>query len=238
MKDTDMKPYEVASIIVVRKGSLRIPEKSLQHIGGKTLLQNKIEQLKQCKHIDRVIVGSDSIDMLEHASECGAEAVRRPDYYCDESRASANEMIRNMCELVQTDVIVWAHCTNPFISSATYDRAVEQFFSQKEHDSLLSVVKLQEHLWNADGTPHNYDPYAPRHTPARQLPPYYMQDGGIFINTHQSMLSHSYFFGKRPSLFEIPSEEFMDINDERDLICARALFAHRLQRQTESQQTI
>ena len=219
-----MPNKEVSAIIVARKGSVRVMNKSMQQIGGKSLIQIKIEQLKACRNIDRVIFGSDSDTMLEHAHALGAETVKRPEYFCDESRASANEMIHNMCESIQTDIVVWAHCTNPFISPATYDLAVETFLERKEHDSLLSVVKLQEHLWSEGKKPLNYNPYGGRHVPAKQLPPYYMQDGGIFIQRHANMLRNSYFFGETPYLFQIPEEEFFDINNERDLVCARAIY--------------
>jgi len=218
---------EVSGVIVARKGSKRILSKSMQKIGEKTLIQIKIDQLLRSGNIHRVIFGSDSDEMLDHAKKCGAEVVRRPDFFCDESQASANDMIGNMCDLIETDIVVWAHCTNPFISNSTYDSAVKLFLENeknKVYDSLLSVVKIQEHLWGEDKCPLNYNPYAGRHVPARELPPYYMQDGGIFIQNHKDMRKNRYFFGKNPYLFEIPKEEFCDINDERDLICARAIF--------------
>lgn len=219
-----MLKKEVSAIIVARKGSVRINSKSMQEIGGKTLIQIKIEQLKKCKNINRIIFGSDSDDMLEHARIHGAEVIKRPDYFCDETKASANEMIQNMCESIKTDVVVWTHCTNPFITSETYDDAINTFLENKEFDSLLSVVKLQEHLWGENKKPLNYNPYGNRHISAKQLPPYYMQDGGIFIQWHTNMLVNKYFFGDKPYLFEISEDEFLDINNEKDLICARAIF--------------
>lgn len=216
---------EVVAIIVARKGSIRVPSKNLLPLGDDTLISRKIKQLKQSKYIDRVIFGSDSEEMLKHAASYGAECVRRPAFYCDENLASANDMIRNMCELITSDIVVWAHCTNPLITSGTYDRALETFEqSQKNgYDSLLSVVEFREHLWGEDKTPLNYDPYQPRHTPARELPPYYMQDGGIFIQLYKSMVQNSYFFGKNPYLFVIPEDEFLDINNIRDYILAKAI---------------
>ena len=37
------------------------------------------------------------------------------------------------------------------------------------------------------------------------------------------MKANSYFFGKKPYLFEIPKEEFLDINEMRDYLLARAI---------------
>ena len=72
---------EVSAVIVARKGSKRIKAKSLLELNGETLIARKIRQLKACKNIDRVIVGSDCEIMLNEALKCGAEAIRRPDYY-------------------------------------------------------------------------------------------------------------------------------------------------------------
>ena len=215
---------EVSAVIVARKGSVRVPNKNMLKLGSETLIERKIRQLKACKNIQRVILGSDSKEMLQIGQKAGAETVRRPDFYCDEKVASANDMIHNMCELIKTDVVVWAHCTNPLLSPETYDKAVKCFFDHAQNfDSLLSVVEFKEHLWSENKTPLNYNPYQPRHVPARELPPYYMQDGGIFIQPYKQMLENSYFFGKKPYLFEIPPEEFLDINNMRDYILAKAL---------------
>lgn len=216
---------EVAAVIVARKGSVRVPSKNLLPLGNDTLISRKIKQLKQAKLVDRIIFGSDSDEMLEHAAKFGAECVRRPDYYCDEKQASANDMIHNMMELINTEIVVWAHCTNPLLSSDTYDAALNSFCEglAEGYDSVLSVVEFKEHLWGENKKPLNYNPYQKRHTPARELPPYYMQDGGIFIQPYEQMKNNSYFFGKNPKLFVIPSEEFLDINDMRDYILAKAI---------------
>ncbi len=218
------KNMEVTAIIVARKGSVRLKSKSMLKLAGETLIERKIRQLKACELIDRVVLGSDSDEMLECGLKAGAEVVRRPDYYCDEKVASANDMIENMCSLISTDVVVWTHCTNPLLSSATYDNAVRTFLDNyPAFDSLLSVLPFREHLWATDKAPLNYNPYASKHTPARELPPYYMQDGGIFIQKHADMSQNHYFFGKKPYLFEIPKEEFLDINEERDYLLAQAI---------------
>ncbi|MFQ6703873.1 MAG: cytidylyltransferase domain-containing protein, partial [Alphaproteobacteria bacterium] len=219
-----MKYNEVTAVIVARGGSVRIPSKSLLVLEGESLIERKIHQLQNCKKINRIVFGSDNQEMLEVAKKAGAEIVKRPDFYCDEKQASANDMIANMMDLMKTDVVVWAHCTNPLLSAQTYDNAVGKFLElYPKYDSLLSVVELREHLWSEEKHPLNYNPYGPRHVPARDLPPYYMQDGGIFIQPYQQMKANSYFFGKKPYLFQIPNEEFLDINERKDYLLAKAI---------------
>ncbi len=214
---------EISAIIVCRKGSVRIPSKNLLPLGNETILSRKIKQLKNSEFIDRIIVGSDDERMLIIAKQNGAEPILRPNFYCDEKVASANDMISNMMTLIKTDIVVWAHCTNPLISSKTYDIAIKTYFQNLDkYDSLLSVVELKEHLWK-DGQPFNYNPYAIKHTPARELPPLYMQDGGIFIQEWKQMKENCYFFGKKPYLFTINNDEFLDINNKRDYLLAKTI---------------
>lgn len=220
------KNMEKTAIIVARKGSKRIKSKCLLELNGETLIKRKVKQLQQCHFIDRIIVGSDSDEMLEEGKKAGAETVRRPSYYCDESKVSANDMIKNMMGLIQTDIVVWTHCTNPLLSPETYDRAIQTYLQNLDsYDSLLSVHELKEHLWRHN-KPVNYNPYASKHVVAKDLPALYMQDGGIFIQSYENMKANSYFFGKKPYLFKIPAEEYLDINEFRDYLLAQAILTY------------
>lgn len=218
---------EISAIIVARKGSVRIPNKSMLKLNGQTLIERKINQLKKSKYIDRIIFGSDSQEMLTNANNAGAQVVKRPDYYCDQKLATANEMIKNMMQLISTDVVVWAHCTNPLINEVMYDKAIEAYYNN-DCDSVLSVVKLQQHLWDTDKkTPLNYNPYGLKHICAKDLPSYYMQDGGIFIQSYKHMKQNSYFFGKNPYLFQLQNQYYLDINTDRDYLLAKAIIQNR-----------
>lgn len=222
---------ETTAIVVARSGSVRVPNKALRMIDGEPLLGRKIRQLMLCESINRVVAGVDSDELAECAELYGAEVVRRPEYYCDETLASANEMISNMCELIKTDVVVWAHPTNPLISADSYSSAIKDFKAAELNgfDSLMSGVTIREHLWD-DGLAFNFDPYSDRHIPASELPPLFMQDGGIFIQRHASMVENNYFYGKTPFQWETPENERMDINTPEDFrrACAIAEYSEVL----------
>jgi len=210
---------KVASITVSRKGSQRIKNKWSKKIGKHSLILNKITQLKQCKQINIVYVGTNISEVEQICKDQSVEHIWREEYYCDESKCSANEMIYDMCNKVEADIIVWAHCTNPLVSPETYDRAVVKFLEneKKGYDSLLSVNIVQEHLWSSELAPMNYDPKAKRHILAKQLPKLYKQDGAIFIQRKKDFLKNSYFFGDNPFLFILEERESKDINTEVDL---------------------
>jgi len=219
---------EVSALIPVRSGSQRVPNKNEQSIGEYSLLESCIRRLQQADSVDRVIVGTDSKSLAKIATDAGAEVVWRDDVCCDESVASANMMIADFVSKVRTDVVMWAHCTNPFVSANTYQRALESFSEActQGYDSLLSVLELKEHLWGPNYLPCNYNPYQERHPLASELPAYYKQTGAFFIQHHEMMNRNKYFFANRPFLFKTTELESVDINTPEDLEIAKALSKH------------
>ncbi len=226
---------KISAVIVAKKDSRRLTNKNMLPFGNSTLLGHKITKLLECKEINDVVVGSDCDDILFFAEKLGARPIKRPDVYCDEIVSSANDMIGNMCSLIETDIVVWSHCTNPLIKPETYDQAVRTFLANlqnKSYDSLLSVDKLQEHLWSYSESekkyvPHNYNPWGKSHVLAKDLPVLYKQNGAIFIQEYNQMKQNSYFFGKNPYLFEMNPEESIDINTESDFEIAKILYQQK-----------
>lgn len=204
----------VTAVIIARGGSQRLPNKNMLDFHGLPLVAHKVRQLKQCRHITGVAVGSDSLEILQAAEAEGAETVRRAPEYCDEKSRSWNEVIYHMLERTKGDIIVWAHCTNPCIRSRTYDRAIEAF-RQSTNDSLIGVTPFRSHVW-WHGLPLNFDPRAPKHVVAAELEPIYYQNGGLFIAKRVAMLNWQYVYGTNPLLFEIHEQEAIDIDTAAD----------------------
>ena len=213
------------ALIPARSGSVRVKNKNLYILNGKSLLERKIIQLKQCG-IHEIYVGSDSKEILDIADKTGAIAVKRSNVACDEKKSSANTMIKDFSEKVNSNKIaIWAHCTNPFIYSEHYIEAIEQYIKLDRDcfDSLLSVNKIQSHLWNHNFKPLNYDPWGERHPLASELSPVFSQDGGIFIQKLENFKNNSYFFGKKPYLFELHPITSFDLNTPDDMVWAQML---------------
>lgn len=210
----------VTAIIVARGGSVRLPGKALLPFADSSILGHKIDTLRKCRNIHRVVVGSDDDAILNEAVMHGADAVRRDAYHCDERRCTANEMLYDMADLIGgsvSDVIVWAHPTNPLVSPETYDRAVDEYRDSLAYgyDSLCSVYPMQRHAW-VDGRPFNFNPRADRHPLAKELKTVHFQNGAIFIQTRGEMLANSYFYGSKPYLFPMNEYESTDVDDKAD----------------------
>ena len=216
----------ISAVIPAKGTSVRVLNKNMQPFKGTTLLGYKIKKLQECEGLGEIIVGSDCDEILAHAEQLGAVPVKRPDEVCDEEICSANKMIGDLCGRIKTDVVVWTHCTNPNISPATYDHAIETFLNNRKYDSLISVDLVQEHFWmTSKGVPYPvyHDPYHGEHQLAKDLPTLYKQNGAFFIQSHKNALENSYFYGENPQLFLTDPNESTDINTETDFKIAEFL---------------
>lgn len=219
----------VTAIVVARAGSVRLPGKALLPFAGRTLLGHKVATLRRCPSVTRVVVGSDCPKILAEGERYGADAIRRDAYHCDESRCTANEMIRDMAEKVggsDGDVILWAHPTNPLVRAETYEAALRAYTAVTAfgYDSLMSVTCVRRHAWDG-GHPLNYDPWTGPHPPASMLPEIRFQDGAIFIQPRRQMLVNGYFFGRCPQLFPVAAWEGTDVDCREDYLVACAIQA-------------
>lgn len=215
----------ITAVIPVRAGSVRVKNKNIQLVGSYSLVERKIRQLKKSSYINNIVVGTNCQEAILIAKKMGVSVVERDNFFCDEKLASANDMIGDLSSKVDGDIILWSHCTNPFLYARHYDDAIEKFLSSENNgfDSLLSVQKIQSHMWSSEFKPVNYDPYLKTHTLAKDIAPVYFQDGGIFIQRRSKMIENSYFFGEKPKLFEVDFPYTHDINTKTDLDVAVAL---------------
>jgi CMP-N-acetylneuraminic acid synthetase len=215
---------KIAALVPVKSFSRRVPNKNMQEINGSSLFERKVKQLLLSNLIDDVYVGSESEEILDIASTLGAIPIRRSAYACNEELASANAMILDFASKITADIGVWAHCTNPFIYAAEYDAALKLYVSKKEpYDSLVSVTKIQSHLWSKYGFPLNFNPQSSRHPFASELDSVFFQNGGIFIQNMDGFLANSYFYGSYPIKFELSELAGFDINTLDELKIAQLL---------------
>ncbi len=188
---------KVTAVIVARKGSTRIPHKMHACIKRETLLMRKIRQLKATPGVDEIIVGTDCLLVKDAVESAGAVFAFREAKYCDEKSSTVNEMVKDMLSKFESDVVLWAHPTNPFICDKYYSEALEIFYKKNSPDglekSVFCLTGHKGHFWSHDKVPLNFDPHAKIHLVAADLPLVYSQNGGIFIRSYEGMAKDGCF---------------------------------------------
>jgi CMP-N,N'-diacetyllegionaminic acid synthase len=209
----------VAAVVVARGGSVRLPRKALLAFAGSTLIGHKVRTLCRTARVGTVYVNTDDAEIRAAAVAEGAVPLVGADY-ANDTRRMIWDSVRQVPETA--DVVVWAHPTNPLVRPETYDAAVGTFATAVGFDSLVSVTAVRRHAW-VDGRPFNYDPWAPRHALAADLPPIHFQDGAIFVQTRARWVETAYFFGDAPYLFDVSAAEGVDVDLAEDYRLALAL---------------
>jgi len=212
----------MTAIIPVREGSTRLKNKNVAPFAGTNLLLHKIQQLKQVKEIDQIVVSSDSDMMLAMAKEGGARIHKRAKEYCDEKSKTFGEVVKHIAGSVDGDDILWATCTSPLVFPKDYKAAIADYYKALEigFDSLMSVESFKRYIWDENG-PLNYE-LGIKHVPSQQLPTMYFVTDGILIAPREKMIDWSYFHGPHPYKFLVNKRTGCDIDDGLDLACARA----------------
>ncbi len=213
---------KITAVIPVRAGSTRLKNKNIAPFAGTNLLVNKINQLKQVKEIDDIVVSSDSDLMLNMAKAVGANVHKRAQEYCDEKTKTFGEVVRHIAESVPGDDILWATCTSPLVFPNDYREAIKAYYNALDegYDSLMSVESFKRYIWTEEG-PLNYE-LGVKHVPSQKLPPMYFVTDGILMAPREKMIGWAYFHGRNPYKFLVNKRTGCDIDDGLDLACARA----------------
>jgi N-acylneuraminate cytidylyltransferase len=206
---------EVIAVVPVKGQSERVKNKNLRLLNGESLLARKIRTLQQCRGVSRIIVNSDSDEMLAVGKHFGVETVKREPYFAV-GTTPMNDVIHHEMENSPDGHIYWAQVTSPLLTPETVDRAISVYFAklQERYDSLASVQRLLLYLWK-DEKPINYT--LDRHPNSQSLDPYFCMTFGILLIQKELALRRRYYIGERPYLFEVNPIEASDIDTEYDL---------------------
>ena len=219
-----MENKKITAIIPVRKGSQRVKDKNLRPFAGTSLLEVKLNMLLKVPEIDSIIVNTNSEAAIELVEEeySGTKVSyhRREEYYAS-SQCSGSEFFRHIAEVTDTDIIIYAPCTSPFVKPKTVSKCIQQFLNHPEYDSLATVSPVKEFLW-LDGKALNYDP---AHAPNSQnLPDVVAINFGTTVVYRETMIENSNIIGKNPQFIVTDEIEAVDIDTPLDFYIAEQLY--------------
>ncbi len=117
----------IIAIIPARLFSTRLPNKLLLPIAGKPLILWTLEQAKKARNISRVIIATDSKEILQVVRENGDEAV-----LTSETHQSGSDRIAEVAEsLSANSIIINVQGDEPLISPLTIEKAVDAILQDK-----------------------------------------------------------------------------------------------------------
>lgn len=136
---------KVLAIIPARGGSKGIPHKNIRLLNNKPLINWTIEAATSSNYVDKVILSSDSKEIINIAFKAGCEApfIRPKNLSTDEALTIdvIDHAINNIKDTYQ--IIVILQPTSPFRGSCHIDAALEKMNKTKSN-SLVSVTNVKK----------------------------------------------------------------------------------------------
>ena len=214
------------ALLPMKAHSQRVSGKNFKSLAGKPLFKWILDSLLEVSYIDHVIINTDARELLLENGLLETDRViirDRKQKLCGD-HVSMNLIIEDDLANTDADQYIMTHTTNPLLSSETISRAFETYQYAKssgEADSLFGVTKFQTRFYKGNGDPINHDPDNLIRT--QDLEPWYEENSCIYIFDKSSFRSTNARIGLRPSLFEIPKIEAIDIDEKEDWFLANVV---------------
>jgi len=211
--------YKIVALLPMKANSERVRGKNFREFCGKPLFRWMLDTLLEVDAIDRVVINTDARHILAENGLVESERVmirdRKPEICGD--FVSMNLVLADDLANVDADIYMMTHTTNPLMSADTIRGALAAYREANtagEADSLFTVDKVQTRFYRADGSPVNHDPDNLVRT--QDLEPWYEENSNLYIFTRDSFAKSNARIGRKPTMYEGPAFESIDIDTPQD----------------------
>jgi CMP-N,N'-diacetyllegionaminic acid synthase len=219
----------ILAIITARGGSRGIPRKNLREIGNKPMLAWSIQAAQKSRFIDRLILSSEDIEVIETAKKFGCEVpFKRPHYLATDDAESMDVVHHALNALPEKyDYLILLQPTSPFCSAQDIDGCLEILHKEKA-PSAVTVFEVDKHPnWMysfSKGSRIQPLIEGEKRTTRRQdLPRVFALNGAVFIARCDWVASQRDFISPETVAYEMPKNRSIDIDTENDLLLANLL---------------
>ena len=232
----ESKKYLV--VIPARGGSKRLKNKNLLPLANKPLIAHSIEVANSIPSVDKVIVSTDSEDILKASVEYGAECpFLRPDFLAADT-STTFDVIKHTLSTLETEHklsfenVILLQPTSPLRTKENLKGAIE-LFEAKKANAVISVCECEHSpLWSntldEEKSMNAFLDSQILNKRSQDLPTYYRLNGAIYIyKTEELLKSKSMFPTKKSFAFEMDSVNSIDIDNQLDFDFAEFMMAKR-----------
>lgn len=213
---------DTLAIIPARAGSAGIPDKNLQRVGGRTLLERAIDAARGAA-VTRIVVTTDYADLAYP----DVEVVQRPpELATGDGSYTVEDVERHvLAEVGEPDIIVRLFPTCPFRTSEDIDGCLDML---NDGTAVVSMTAPAEYpstlveLWDGNIIRHlTADWCHPRQYWARRM----VVNGAVYAAWCSAWRTAGGYFGPQTRGYYMPAERSWDIDTPFDLKVARLLAA-------------
>lgn len=216
---------KILGLITARGGSKGIPGKNIKMLGGKPLITYSIEAGRKSVFLDKLILSSDDMAIMDIAKQEGVEVpFKRPDELAKDDTPSI-EVLKHALEYYERkgeayDAVCLLQPTTPFRRENLIDEAIQKLH-EGNYDSVISVREI----------PAEYNPHwafeerngalriatgEKKPIPRRQLlPKAYHRDGAVYVTKSEVIFNYS-LLGRKIGFLDTSGDPYVNIDTPAD----------------------
>jgi CMP-N,N'-diacetyllegionaminic acid synthase len=225
MPNTRIDSQRLLGLVPARAGSVRVPDKNIRPIAGKSLIARAVESALNVLALDDLGFSSDSPAYLDEARNAGLdEKYLRPANLALPDTTTSAVVIDYLDWMDISDRLMPTHVvllqpTSPFRTQDTIGNAIDQWRSSG-YDSLVSVKQAAPKpgmliLQHKDGGIHRSQELGYENS--------FCLDGSIYIAPVEMIRNSGQFWSEESTLFVTDYPLPYDIDTESDFAAAEAL---------------
>lgn len=234
----------IIGLITARGGSKSVPGKNISPLAGKPLIAWTIEAALRCKELNRVIVSTDDEKIAKIAQQWGAEVpFIRPAELAQDASSHISVVLHAIHWLEEKegfcpDYIMLLQPTSPFRTVEDMRKTIQL---AKTHNAVavVSVCEATKHPYKTfklieNGTIEYFIPSNIEYMYRQALPKVYEENGAIYLNTRESLLTGKTFLPKGSMPYFMPKERSIDVDTLWDFYLAELILKDKLKRKNWS----
>lgn len=224
----------IVAIIIARGGSKGIPNKNIMNFCGKPLIAWTIDACLK-GGVTSVWVSSDSDKILEISKTFGANLIKRPKQFAEDTSSSEEAWSHaiDYLEIKMRNSLDWViapQVTSPLTESKDIAMGISKVKSQK-FDSYFSCSPVSDVLlWETDKSDclsslnYNWKDRKRRQDSKKQ----YIENGAFYIFKPEVLKENKNRFGNNIGLVEMDSWKIFEIDDFVDIEICKILMEHMI----------
>jgi len=227
-----IKNKRVLAIIPARGGSKGVPRKNIRLLAGKPLIAWTIEEAKKSKYIDRLILTSEDLEIIETAKAYGCDIpFVRPGKLALDSTPGIDPVLHALEVIQGYDYVVLLQPTSPLRLAEDIDGCIEKMI-EKQSTTCVSVTEAETspywmYTLNQAGA---MQPLIQQDEPIvrrQDLTMVYALNGAVYVAEVDWLKRSRSFLTTETVAFIVPKDRSYDIDTEKDFLWCDWLISRR-----------
>jgi CMP-N,N'-diacetyllegionaminic acid synthase len=216
---------KVLAIIPARVGSKGFPGKNIYSINGKPLIGYTIEAALKSKLITKTIVSSDDGKILEISEGFGAQILKRPAEFAQDTSSSEDVISHVLESLINEgenfDILVLLQPTSPLRDAEDIDNAI-RLMIYKKASGVISVTNIgvkpfKSYYLNETGFLNGVHNDKSPNMRRQDLPDAFLANGAIYAVYVDSFLEKKSLIPKNTIPYVMSKSKSIDIDTLEDV---------------------